>query len=73
MITVSTATWRYQRRTSATNQAVLERLRAHAAVRAGRGYRGLHILLERDGLMVNHKRVHRIYQAVRLRVRRCRR
>jgi putative transposase len=70
VIGLSTATWRYQRRTSATNVAVLERLRAHAAERARFGYRRLHILLERDGLAVNHKRVHRIYQAAGLQVRR---
>jgi len=34
VIGLSTATWRYQRRTSATNLAVLARLQAHAAVRA---------------------------------------
>ena len=62
VIGLSTATWRYQRRTSATNVAVLARLQAHAAVRARFGYRRLHILLEREGLVVNHKRVHRIYQ-----------
>jgi putative transposase len=37
------------------------------------GYRRLHILLERDGLAVNHKRVHRIYRAAGLQVRRRRR
>jgi putative transposase len=73
VIGLSTATWRYQRRTNATNLAVLERLQAHAAVRARFGYRRLHILLERDGLVVNHKRVHRIYRAAGLQVRRRRR
>jgi putative transposase len=73
VIGLSTATWRYPRRTSATNVAVLERLQAHAAVRARFGYRRLHILLEREGLAVNHKRVHRIYQAAGLQVRRRRR
>ena len=73
VIGLSTATWRYQRRTSATNIAVLARLRAHAAVRARFGYRRLHILLEREGVAVNHKRVHRIYQAAGLQVRRRRR
>jgi putative transposase len=67
---LSTATWRYQRQTSATNRAVLERLQAHAAVRARFGYRRLHILLEREGLVINHKRVHRIYRAAGLQVRR---
>ena len=73
VIGLSTATWRYQRRTNATNVAVLDRLQAHAAVRARFGYRRLHILLEREGLVVNHKRVHRIYRAAGLQVRRRRR
>ena len=73
VIGLSTATWRYQRRTSATNVTVLERLQVHAAVRARFGYRRLHLLLARDGLAVNHKRVHRIYQAAGLQVRRRRR
>jgi len=73
VIGLSTATWRYQRRTNATNVAVLERLQTHAAVRARFGYRRLHILLERDGLAVNHKRVHRIYRGAGLQVRRRRR
>jgi putative transposase len=73
VIGLSTATWRYQRRTNATNGAVLARLQAHAAERARFGYRRLHILLERDGLHVNHKRVHRIYRAANLQVRRRRR
>ena len=73
VIGLSTATWRYQRRASAVNIAVLARLQAHAAVRARFGYRRLHILLEREGLVVNHKRVHRIYQAAGLQVRRRRR
>jgi putative transposase len=73
VIGLSTATWRYQRRTSATNVTVLARLQAHAAVRARFGYRRLHILLEREGLIVNHKRVHRIYRDAGLQVRRRRR
>jgi len=51
----------------------LERLQAHAATRARFGYRRLHIMLEREGLIVNHKRVHRIYRAAGLQVRRRRR
>jgi putative transposase len=70
VIGLSTATWRYQRRMTATNAAVLARLQAHAAVRARFGYRRLHILLEREGLVVNHKRVHRLYRAAGLQVRR---
>jgi putative transposase len=55
------------------NERVLARLQAHAAARARFGYRRLHILLEREGLVVNHKRVHRLYRAAGLQVRRRRR
>ena len=73
VIGLSTATWRYERRMTRTNAAVLARLQAHAAVRARFGYRRLHILLEREGLIVNHKRIHRLYRAAGLQVRRRRR
>ena len=43
VIGLSTATWRYQRRTNAMNVAVLARLQAHAAERARFGYRRLHL------------------------------
>lgn len=34
------------------------------------GYRRLHILVEREGFEVNHKRVHRLYREAGLAVRR---
>jgi putative transposase len=73
VIGLSTATWRYQRRETALNATVMARLEAHAAMRARFGYRRLHILLEREGLCVNHKRIHRLYRAAGLQVRRRRR
>ena len=73
IIGLSTATWRYQRRPNAINTAVLARLQVHAAQRARFGYRRLQILLAREGLVVNHKRIHRIYRAAGLQVRRRRR
>ena len=73
VIGLSTATWRYERQSSPLNLTVLARPQAHAAQRARFGYRRLHILLEREGLRVNHKRVHRIYRAAGLQVRRRRR
>jgi putative transposase len=70
---LSTSTWRYQGRPHALNDAVLARLHVHAAVRARFGYRRLHILLAREGFVVNHKRLHRLYRAAGLQVRRRRR
>ena len=38
------------------------RLRELAGTRVSYGYRRLHVLLEREGWQVNHKRVYRLYQ-----------
>ena len=47
-----------------------ERLRSLASERRRFGYRRLHILLHREGIQVNHKRLRRIYAEERLQVRR---
>jgi putative transposase len=47
-----------------------ERLRALAHERRRFGYRRLHVLLRREGFLVNHKRLFRIYREERLTVRR---
>lgn len=50
-----------------------ERLRVLAGERRRFGYRRLHVLLAREGWVVNHKRVYRLYRAEGLSVRkRCR-
>ena len=46
-----------------------ERLRALARERRRFGYRRLHVLLRREGYIVNHKRLFRIYREERLMVR----
>jgi putative transposase len=46
------------------------RLRELAAERHRFGYRRLHVLLGREGVAVNHKRVERLYRAEGLAVRR---
>jgi len=46
------------------------RLRAIAAVRRRFGYRRLHILLRREGITLNHKKLRRLYAEERLQVRR---
>jgi len=50
--------------------ALKTRLRELAQERPRFGYRRLHVLLEREGQVVNHKRVYRIYRAEELAVRR---
>lgn len=52
---------------------VRERLRTLAHERPRFGYRRLHVLLHREGLTVNHKRLWRLYREERLAVRRKRR
>jgi putative transposase len=47
-----------------------ERLRRLAAERRRFGYRRLHILLRREGIRLNHKKLFRIYREERLTVRR---
>jgi putative transposase len=73
VVGLSTSTWRYQCQESVTNATLRTRLEAHAAERPRFGYRRLHVLIGREGLTVNHKRVHRVYQAAGLQVRRRRR
>lgn len=46
------------------------RLRELAAVRRRFGYRRLHILLGREGIRINHKKLRRLYRDERLQVRR---
>jgi len=73
VVGLSTATWRYQRHGRVDNRELLARLHAHAAVRPRYGYRRLHTLIAREGVVANHKRVHRVYQEAGLQVRRRRR
>ncbi len=63
------ATLRY--RSQAQDQTALRmRLRDLAAVRVRYGYRRLHVLLQREGWRVNHKRVYRLYRSEGLALRR---
>jgi putative transposase len=54
-----------------TDESLLRlRLRELATVRPRFGYRRLHVLLRREGVIVNHKRVERLYREEGLAVRR---
>lgn len=49
---------------------VRARLRELAAIRRRFGYRRLHVLLRREGIVMNHKKLRRLYREERLQVRR---
>lgn len=65
---VSRMAMRY--RSQRDDSALRARLRELAALRRRWGYRKLHVLLQREGVVVNHKRVERIYREEGLSVRR---
>ena len=60
---------RYRSR-RADDGPIRARLREIAAIRRRFGYRRLHILLRREGLALNHKKLRRLYAEERLQVRR---
>ena len=63
------ATVRYRSRRP-DDGAIRSRLRELAAMRRRFGYRRLHILLRREGMHMNHKKLRRLYGEERLQVRR---
>jgi len=63
------ATFRYVAR-KVDGGVVRERLRALAEERPRFGYRRLLVMLQREGIEVNHKRVYRLYQLEGLKLRR---
>jgi len=68
LLLVPISSFRYKPRQN--NDDLKERLIALAREKPRYGYRRLHVLLERDGEHVNHKRVHRIYCEAGLALRR---
>lgn len=61
----------FRYRTRRSDDGVLRtRLKALAAQRRRFGYRRLHLLLKREGVVVNHKKLYRIYREETLVVRR---
>jgi putative transposase len=69
MIGICRMTVRY-RSTRPDDGLLRERMKALAHERRRFGYRRLHILLRREGYVVNHKRLFRLYREERLAVRR---
>ena len=62
-------TIRYQT-TRADDAGLRQRMRAIARERRRFGYRRLHVLLKREGHLVNHKKLFRLYREEKLAVRR---
>jgi putative transposase len=69
LVGLSRSRWHYQPLRPERDRPVRERLRALAAARPRFGYVRLHLLLRREGLGINHKRVYRLYREERLLVR----
>lgn len=70
LVGVGRSTIRYRCRRRGDDDAVRARLRELAAQRPRFGYRRLHVLLRREGIVVNHKRIERLYREEGLAVRR---
>jgi len=68
LVRLHRSVWRYRRRRD--DRALRERLRVLAAARPRWGYRRLHVLLKREGLHANWKRIYRVYREEGLTVRR---
>ncbi|MGY3408379.1 putative transposase [Bradyrhizobium sp. GM5.1] len=62
-------TMRY-RTTQADDASLRQRMRAMAQERRRFGYRRLHVLLKREGYLINHKKLFRLYREEKLTVRR---
>lgn len=62
LIGMARSTKRYRARSGDRNAELRELLRRLAEQRPRFGYRRLHALVRREGVIANHKRVHRIYR-----------
>ncbi len=69
LIGMDPKTYRYRSRRS-DDREVRARLKTLASERRRFGYRRLHILLKREGIVLNHKKLFRLYREERLTVRR---
>jgi putative transposase len=72
LVNISASVYRYKPKLDADN-ALRQRMRELAAQRKRFGSPRLHLLLKREGLVINHKRTERIYKEEGLALRRKRR
>jgi putative transposase len=68
VVLLSRSTLRYRPRPS-VNEAIAARIREIASTRIRYGYWRIYVLLRREGWLVNHKRVHRLYKLAGLNLR----
>src|SRR5215213_3620467 len=69
LVWIGRSTLRYHPRGRVDAGLLRQRLRELAAERPRFGYRRLHVLLRREGVIVNHKRIAHLYREERLAVR----
>jgi putative transposase len=69
LVALSRSRWHYRPQRPLRDLPIRARLRELAAARPRFGYQRLHLLLRREGVVVNHKRVYRLYREERLLVR----
>jgi putative transposase len=70
LVGIGRSTLRYCPRRRSDEASLRQRLHELAAARPRFGYRRLHVLLQREGMTINHKRVERLYREEGLAVRR---
>lgn len=70
LVGLSRTVMRYTPEPKVEDAVLTQRMSELAAERRRFGYRRLHALLRREGVEANHKRIHRLYQAAGLAVRR---
>ena len=69
LVGLSRSRWHYQPRRPIADAPIRTRLKELATQRPRFGYKRLHVLLRREGVVVNLKRVYRLYREERLLVR----
>src|SRR5262249_47331741 len=73
LVGISRSLFRYESRRSGEDAELTGRMTAIAAQKRRYGYRRIHVLLQREGLLANHKRIWRLYSKAGLSVRKRRR